>query len=447
MPARFLLLTAVTTLLSTISLSAQKSPDDSLVKVYLRRESSGAMLQSQYLPQVRVLETAEFPGAVIDDTGYIVCYVGEYSYDLGALHYSPMRIIVQTRNGHKHPGTFIGMDQRIQLAVVKAHDLKDHNIELGPSLMNEQLQFVRPQDWSRANPTFVKVNREPGLPEWEILLPGSSLPGSSHSWMGSLVLDGRSRLEGILTRPRAHKFSRKIDVYRILPIDVLRNSVGRIIKTGKDIEAGWLGISLDPGLSTARITAVSPGSPAAKAGLKIGDEIVKVGPRPLDDPRDLGWMIRWKGPGNELSLTVRRNQELQRLTAELSMIPKAPMLPVIELPEMWKKQRQTYEEMRLYYSTLPVPVNLGLGVHPLTPQLAEYFGAPDKMGLLVESVRPDSLAEKIGFQAGDVLIQINGRNVCSISEIRDILEKGSSNTFVVRFVRDHRIETKKVILQ
>ena len=50
---------------------------------------------------------------------------------------------------------------------------------------------------------------------------------------------------------------------------------------------------------------------------------------------------------------------------------------------------------------------LGVQLNELSPQLAEYFGAPEG-GALVAGVTKDSPAEKAGIKAGDVITSING---------------------------------------
>ncbi len=55
---------------------------------------------------------------------------------------------------------------------------------------------------------------------------------------------------------------------------------------------------------------------------------------------------------------------------------------------------------------------LGINIQPLTPQLAKQFNLPDESsGVLVGGVVPTSAAAKAGVQAGDVIIELNGKKV------------------------------------
>jgi serine protease Do len=54
---------------------------------------------------------------------------------------------------------------------------------------------------------------------------------------------------------------------------------------------------------------------------------------------------------------------------------------------------------------------LGVSLQPLTPELAESFGARDRKGALVSEVVPDSPAARAGLRAGDIVQEFNGRPV------------------------------------
>jgi membrane-associated protease RseP (regulator of RpoE activity) len=66
---------------------------------------------------------------------------------------------------------------------------------------------------------------------------------------------------------------------------------------------------------------------------------------------------------------------------------------------------------------------LGLRVMEMNEQLAEYFGAPDNDGVLVEEVSKSSPAAKAGFKAGDVILRVGKRPVDNMEDIRHELRK------------------------
>jgi membrane-associated protease RseP (regulator of RpoE activity) len=82
---------------------------------------------------------------------------------------------------------------------------------------------------------------------------------------------------------------------------------------------------------------------------------------------------------------------------------------------------------------------LGVGVTPLTDQLAQYFGVVG--GILINDVRPDSPGSNAGLKAGDVIVGIDNEPVRgSLGLIRAIDDKKESD-FTLRTVRDRRDRT------
>ena len=83
-------------------------------------------------------------------------------------------------------------------------------------------------------------------------------------------------------------------------------------------------MSLEPQLASyfgtdggALITAVADGSPAATAGLKAGDVIVRVGTRSVDAPADVADAVRAAEPGKPLEMEVRRDRKDVRVTVTI----------------------------------------------------------------------------------------------------------------------------------
>lgn len=80
-----------------------------------------------------------------------------------------------------------------------------------------------------------------------------------------------------------------------------------------------------------QISAPEPGTPAYKAGLQIGDLLVKVGrvaPRNFEDVQDYVLSLR---PGSEVAVEVRRGTETRRLWLTLEERPTTPDYPPANL--------------------------------------------------------------------------------------------------------------------
>ncbi len=99
-------------------------------------------------------------------------------------------------------------------------------------------------------------------------------------------------------------------------LDVLQD-----LRAGGQREPGFLGVSLGDrtdGGSGALVAEVSPGSPAADAGLKVGDVVVAIDDQPINGSEGLVGVVRDHSPGDKVTIVVVRNGEQVTLTATLA---------------------------------------------------------------------------------------------------------------------------------
>ena len=340
--------------------------------------------------------------------------------------------------------------ERVALVVLESQGVKGQALSFGPELKESGLRLVSfdGKDWRITSPAIVKFSGNDFLPSRELHIVPAGMKRDQHTVEGGLVLDEESRLVGIIRRGDSHPFSKKIKVWQVLPSEVVRSSVERIVETKRNIRAGWLGIMPDRHGSKLRVAKVISGSPAQKAGIRKGDVIARIDDQPVQHRRDLDQAIRWSGPGSKLNLSILRDDRLHGVSAILSeRQDKGPMVSWrLEVSRLWNKNRRPEEQVKVYRTVLPPHLHLGLVVGPLTPQLAKYFRYSADQGLLIRSVLPDSPAAKVGFHVGDVLTQVNGRNVSSYIDIQESLQAVQDGVMVIQFVRNGHLMTRKVIL-
>jgi serine protease Do len=161
------------------------------------------------------------------------------------------------------------------------------------------------------------------------------------------------------------------------------------LKAGKDLYPGLLGISLKPGdiyVLPAEIVAVPPNSPAAKAGLKVGDKIVEVNGRSIVRQAQLKHAVGPLYAGEKVKLSVVRkvDDNEQKLTLEVELTDK--LIP--------------YEH----------PL---LGVLPMR-------GTGEK-GITVRHVLPGTPAAELGLKAGDRIITAAGLDVEDAASMQQFL--------------------------
>jgi S1-C subfamily serine protease len=97
--------------------------------------------------------------------------------------------------------------------------------------------------------------------------------------------------------------------------------------------AAFLGVgsrSLTPALarqqslsvtSGALVTDVTPGSAAADAGIQVGDVIVSIGGKPVNEASDVQALVRAQRPGDTIDVVVHRNGTTRTLHATLTQRP------------------------------------------------------------------------------------------------------------------------------
>jgi serine protease Do len=167
----------------------------------------------------------------------------------------------------------------------------------------------------------------------------------------------------------------------------------------------------------ALVTDVSEESPAEKGGIKEDDIIVEFNGTTIDDAQDLMNAVRKTKPKENASVVVMRNDQKKKIDVTLG---KSPV-----------------DRLASAFSFVPphirVPPNIhifrgdadgayGLDLLDLNPQLGEYFGTPDKKGVLVERVEEESAAEKAGFKAGDVIVKIGPDRIEDTRDVWDAVE-------------------------
>ncbi len=72
----------------------------------------------------------------------------------------------------------------------------------------------------------------------------------------------------------------------------------------------------------------------------------------------------------------------------------------------------------------------------MTPELREHLGADLTSGVLVARVTPDSPAAGAGIEVGDVIVEIRGRTVDSVSDIVFELAEATKPSVPIRVIRD-----------
>src|SRR6185503_14611258 len=73
---------------------------------------------------------------------------------------------------------------------------------------------------------------------------------------------------------------------------------------------------------------------------------------------------------------------------------------------------------------------LGVGIQPVTSDLAASLGLKEARGVVVNSLTPEGPAEKAGIKPGDVIVKFNGKEVNDANELRNAVAANEPGTEV-----------------
>lgn len=200
-----------------------------------------------------------------------------------------------------------------------------------------------------------------------------------------------------------------------IPINMAKQILNDLIKTGKVVRP-WLGISvqdLTPEMMEhfkvkekegVLIGQVYSGTGAEKAGLISGDIIKAVDDKPVKNVSELIKEIQRKKVGQKVKLSIIRDGKSLSIEVTTTAMPEKAEL---------EKEREGEEK-------------IGARLQELTPQLAARYRITGvKQGVVVVAVEDGSLADEIGLQEGDVILEINRKKIESMKDFEKAMKDAS----------------------
>ena len=199
--------------------------------------------------------------------------------------------------------------------------------------------------------------------------------------------------------------------------------LGETQKKQRIKSSGWIGVMIhDVNEKIARkakldseegafVKEVVKDSPADSAGIQERDIIIEFNGKKIFDSDDLAKLVHRTLPGTKADIVIVRDGQKKTLTLTVG------------------KNKESKREMFSAVPNIPdvhVFVGshiLGLQLLTLNEQLGEYFGAPNSEGVLVEEVERESVAEKAGFKAGDVIVRVGNKTVDEVEKVQRELRK------------------------
>ncbi|MFO0827082.1 MAG: trypsin-like peptidase domain-containing protein [Phycisphaerales bacterium] len=363
-------------------------------------------------------------GWVFDDQGHIV--TNAHVVD-GA-----DRMEVQLHDGELREAELVGRDIRTDIAVLKIAPGELHPAQRGNSDDLEQgdmvYAFGSPFDFrfSMSSGIVSGLGRTAGPEEIDyqnfIQVDAAINPGNS----GGPLTDVHGKVVGMNTaiatgRGNTVGQGQFAGIGLAIPMSMIENVVSQLIESG-EVKKGFLGVRVespddralasldDPALKFvaerfkgegAVIASVDAKSPAANAGLRVGDVLVAVDGRKITGSAQVPAIISSKRPGTPVELELWRPN-----VGEGSSKKEVVKVTLSELDPGDRAPGITQALKRLGFDKLATA----------TEQRCRELDVPYRRGVLVEEVEPNSdLARYV--PAGSVLVEVLGQPIGSEDEL------------------------------
>ena len=208
------------------------------------------------------------------------------------------------------------------------------------------------------------------------------------------------------------------------------------------------------------IEKVVENSPAANAGLQTGDVIVRFEGEEIKSVMKLTRLIAEVAPEQTAKVTVLRGgserefnvtlgrRELPQLPMgnfrfeNLPSLPVLPITPQVQTVPFPPLQREGDRDVFIWRGA--ANRQIGVGVTALTKQLSDYFGVAEGRGLLVNNVRENSPADKAGLKAGDIIVEVEGKEVKGQMDLIRTVNEKKEGDISLTIIRDRNRQTVRV---
>ena len=200
-----------------------------------------------------------------------------------------------------------------------------------------------------------------------------------------------------------------------IPTQIVRPTVDALIRDGK-VTHGYMGIGISDvtpenakffhvqNNEGAVISQVEDGSPAAKAGLKVGDVITEIDGQKVSDASQLQIEVGQKQPGTTIKLEVLRDGNNVNVPVTLEAMGSRDAAGKEAASNGHGKARW------------------GLGLTDITPELRQQLQASSELhGAVIEQVQPGSSADNAGLQQGDVIVSVDRHPTQTAADVQKAL--------------------------
>ena len=173
-----------------------------------------------------------------------------------------------------------------------------------------------------------------------------------------------------------------------IPIDRAIRVAEDLMRYG-EVRRAWTGVGVEAAEADnwgrthgVKVSTVAPGSPAAEAGLSVGDRLVRANGRPLNTPLDFEAVLLDLRAGDPVVLEAEGRARPYNLVTQPLPTTRAERVEILQ----------------------------DLEVVTITPQIRAEQDLRSEAGALITGISP-ALSRSLGLRRGDVILQINNTSV------------------------------------
>ncbi|MBF0226390.1 MAG: PDZ domain-containing protein [Desulfobacterales bacterium] len=141
-------------------------------------------------------------------------------------------------------------------------------------------------------------------------------------------------------------------------------------------------------------------SPSEKAGIKTGDIVLRFDHQPITSHEQIGRTLKTKKAGDVVKLVINRNGKKKSFHVKLESVP-ADIVPAA--------------------AALKKPSWMGADIQDIDAVIRMQFKLPNKDGVIISYVTPNSPAETAGLKVGDVIERFGGTRIRDVKQMRDLI--------------------------
>jgi serine protease Do len=342
------------------------------------------------------------------------------------------KIQVLVANGEEYPAKLVGTDPKTDLAVIKIEAKKPL-----PHVIFGDSDKLKVGEW------VVAIGHPRGLDQTVTQgiisakhRQGITDPSSYQDFLqtDAAINPGNSggpllNLEGEVIGVNAAIASQSGGFEGIgfaIPSDMALHVADQLIANGK-VQRGWVGVNIQEltpelaksfGLDRPRgalVADVVKGGPADKAGLQRGDIVMAFRGKDVPSASEFRNAVANTPIGQDIPVTVLRKGQPQTFTIKIGNMEGATRLLATSLKD-----------------------RLGAEFRALTPKEAEGYGVNPDQGVAVVWLDPNGPLAKVGFEVGDMILEVNGKSIEGVQGLVDAVGTMRPGKIVTLLALDHK---------